>query len=364
MDNSVEDNSRALGYLALITSLFILGLLCFLARIFSRAIPSYRLNASDYVSAVAVITITVAYSLFVASIHKGLGRHIQFLTGETIVDILRFSVFVKLFGTTGATLTRLSIALQLLPFSTSVTWKAALWGIAALEVASLVALILFTFLQVLPVSVNWDGSGYTGRIVAIYVFIGASVFGDLWCSIMPLFLIWDLSRSKLERCLLSMLITLGLCATAAAITTLVLLLRLRKSSDALRDSLPIYTWCLVEEATLLVASCAPLLKALVEKALRRLGFPGFRNIPRELGDYPSNRLSHKSRWHITRKSGKQHGSTSQYHANTAVVKDSGDGSNALPSYNTDHSNSDFGPPSTKVAVSIRMEGLARNGDFT
>ena len=107
-----------------------------------------------------------------ASLAAGFGRHIQFLTYPEIVEILRIIFFVKLFGTAGVTLARLSIALQLLPLSMARAWKAALWGIVVLEVASLFALILYKFLRVHPVSVNWDGSDDGGEGAIAYIFIG------------------------------------------------------------------------------------------------------------------------------------------------------------------------------------------------
>ncbi|KAH7420276.1 hypothetical protein BKA64DRAFT_634910 [Cadophora sp. MPI-SDFR-AT-0126] len=356
MGNGIEADPRALRFLAIITPLFVVGLICFSARIISRVIPSYRLNASDYVNASAVVVIIVAYSLFVTSICKGLGNSVQSFTHESVVEVLRLTFFVRLFGTGGATLARLSISLQLLPFSRSRQWKAGLWGIAALEVASLVTLIFYTFLQIQPITKNWDGSGYTGRTTVMYAFLAAAVLGDLWCSIMPWFLIWDLSRSKLERYFLSILIGLGLCAAAAATTILVLLIRLQNSHDALRDSILIYTWCLVEQSTLIVASCAPLLKSLVERALRRLGFAGFHNIPRELGDYPSNDFSQKSRWHVTRMWHGRYGSASQSQDNTVVTQGSRLDPNVARTYKADSSNSNFDPFSTKTAVSIQTEG--------
>lgn len=114
----------------------------------------------------------VAYSLFVASIHEGFGRNKQSLKHESIVNILRLLFFLKLIGNWGSTLSRLTIILQLLPFSASTAWKAVLWVIAALEVASLIAMTLHWFLQAKPLSANWDGSGYKGGIVFAYVFTG------------------------------------------------------------------------------------------------------------------------------------------------------------------------------------------------
>lgn len=172
---------------------------------------------------------------------------------------------------------------------------------------------------------------------------------------MPMFLIWDLNRSILERYLLSVLMALGLCAAAAATTVLVHLNRLQNSSDVLRDTLVIYSWCLIEETVLIVSSCAPLLKSLIERTLHRLGLPTFHNIPRELDSYHSNRVSHKPRWHITWVWRKQHCSPPSCQENTATPKYSGCGSKATPSYDAESNISGTGQ--SGAASSIRMEDL-------
>lgn len=183
--------------------------------------------------------------------------------------------------------------------------------------------------------------------------------GDLWCSIIPLFLIWDLNRSILERCLLSVLIALGICAAGAMTTTLVLLKSLRHSHAAFRKYFAIYTWCLVEETTLIVASSAPLLKAPIERVLYRWGFPKFHNIPRELGSYQPNRVPRKPRWHIAWIGRKLHGNPPQYQNNTAAPKDPSYDSNSQP-HDTINSISDVGPSSTRAAGSVQMEDPERS----
>jgi len=114
------------------------------------------------------------------------------------------------------------------------------------------------------------------------------MINDLAFAIMPMFLIWKLSRSRLERCLVSTLMALGLCATGTGIAAIIHLNAINRSTDPLRDSVIIFMYCRMEEIFLLIASSTPFLKALVEHVLRQLGAPGFRNIPRELASYHSN----------------------------------------------------------------------------
>lgn len=181
----------------------------------------------------------------------------------------------------------------------------------------------------------------------------------MWCSIIPLFLIWDLSRSFLERLLLSILLALGVCASAAALTTLILLVQMSvniKAPNMFRDTLPILTWCLLEGAILIVASCAPLLKTTIEKGLSRLGMPVFHNVPRELGTYRSSRVSHGSRCHISWIWRKRNDNPLQPHNNTAVTKNSG-GDSTSSLYNKDTTTSDIGSSSSQTTASVRMEPI-------
>jgi hypothetical protein len=113
---------------------------------------------------------------------------------------------------------------------------------------------------------------------------------DLAFSIMPVFLIWKLSRSVLERCLVSTLSALGLCATGLGIAACVYATTLGRVNDPLRESTTIYMYCRLEEIFLLIASSTPFLKAPVECVLVNLGAPGFRNKPRELASYHSSEL--------------------------------------------------------------------------
>ncbi len=111
---------------------------------------------------------------------------------------------------------------------------------------------------------------------------------DLAFAIMPMLLIWKLSRSVLERCLVSILLALGLCASGISIAVLVRINTTTMSTDPLRDSVTLFMYCRMEEMCLLIASSMPFLKAPIEYLLRQVGASGFHNIPGELALYNSN----------------------------------------------------------------------------
>ena len=114
---------------------------------------------------------------------------------------------------------------------------------------------------------------------------------DLAFAIMPIFLIWKLSRSRLERYLVSTLLALGLCATGIGIAIIIDLTARTRPTDPLRESVNVSMYCRLEEIFLLIASSTPFLKAPVEYVLVQLGVaPGFHNRPRELASYHSSGL--------------------------------------------------------------------------
>ncbi|KAH8707192.1 hypothetical protein GQ44DRAFT_715913 [Phaeosphaeriaceae sp. PMI808] len=237
----------------------------------------------------------IVYSSFAASINTGYGRHASFITPKPRVKILQLQLVIQTVGPCAATFARLSTVYQLIKLSPSVVWKRSLWVIVGLLIASLLIVDLFLVLRCYPVSAIWDKTIPNSRCLSTrkkWIFnnmqVGVSMVSDLAFAIMPMLLIWKLSRSVLERCLVSILLALGLCASGMGIAVLVRLNAKTMRTDPLRDSVTLFMYCRVEEICLLIASSMPFLKAPVECLLRQVGAPGFHNIPRELASYNSN----------------------------------------------------------------------------
>lgn len=106
---------------------------------------------------------------------------------------------------------------------------------------------------------------------------------DFICGTIPIFLIWPLSRSVVEKTLISILMASCVLATALGIPKLYYVLTFDFGSpDHLYLLVPEFFWCRMEEAIIIIAACAPLLKCPIERGLRRLGLPGFQALPREM----------------------------------------------------------------------------------
>ncbi len=128
---------------------------------------------------------------------------------------------------------------------------------------------------------------------------------DIVCATLPILVIRRLSRSSVEKALVSFLMGSGLFASGAVGARIYYQTICDYAEpDSLRQEVPEYMWCRIEEIVIILAACAPLLKTPVEQFLHRLGFPKFRNYPRELNVVVS--ASNDELWARVRTEGKDH----------------------------------------------------------
>jgi hypothetical protein len=92
---------------------------------------------------------------------------------------------------------------------------------------------------------------------------------DLVSAIMPMFFIWSLPRSVIERSLVSVLMGFGLIAAMGGVMKLLNITIWNPREATLRDWVPLSWWYRVEEIGLIAAACAPFIKPPIEHALSR-----------------------------------------------------------------------------------------------
>ncbi|GKZ35281.1 hypothetical protein AbraIFM66950_005875 [Aspergillus brasiliensis] len=86
---------------------------------------------------------------------------------------------------------------------------------------------------------------------------------------MPLPLVWKLHRSLRERLVIAFLLSLVLCATAAASVKLYYIQVIVLEGERLRSLVAPTLWSRIEEIALIAAACAPSLKSSTENGLRQ-----------------------------------------------------------------------------------------------
>ncbi|KAL5611013.1 hypothetical protein FOBRF1_007130 [Fusarium oxysporum] len=281
--------------LAIVRPFLIVAILVFSVRIFTRVTPVYKLDASDYIISVAVLIEAIVYSFFIASVASGLGRHSYDVSPEQGVKTLRYVYVVILLSTFVPALARISVGSLLLKFASTKAWRVIIWFTIGIQAACIIGTEIFQLIQCRPINAHWeevlDARCLSAPQIWIcgYTTIGVALFGDLTLAILPIFLIWKLSRSTVERCLITVLMALGLVATVAVIMRLVKMHTLDfVSSERFRTLIPIYFWLRMEEAILIIASSTPMLKSPIEHALHQFGLPMFQPRIRKLTSFHSS----------------------------------------------------------------------------
>jgi hypothetical protein len=200
---------------------------------------------------------------------------------------------------------RISIACLLLSITSSRRWRILLWCTVALQAVLMLSYVVVQFVQCKSnldnkTRVGGSSSQCLGRTqVLVFSFVSVSVcmISDLICSVVPLFIVWRLSRSTLEKTLVLLLMTSCLLATVFGIPKIYrLVIYDFDTKDGLWELIPEFFWFEMEVGTIIIAACAPLLKAPIERCMRRAGLPTFGVPMRDLNRVSSVALGSKVGW--------------------------------------------------------------------
>ncbi|KAH6691946.1 hypothetical protein EV126DRAFT_444998 [Verticillium dahliae] len=155
-DGSLSHDSLGPRALAIVTPFFVLAILIFSVRIYTRVTPTHKLDASDYTISIAILFEVVIYSLFAITVASGFGRHSYDVTPEQGVKILRYVYMVVLLTPFVPTLTRISVGCLLLKFARTTTWRAFIWFTICIQAACAIGTEVFQFLQCRPINAHWE----------------------------------------------------------------------------------------------------------------------------------------------------------------------------------------------------------------
>ncbi|KAK0710821.1 hypothetical protein B0H67DRAFT_265765 [Lasiosphaeris hirsuta] len=284
------DNSVGLATLAVVVPLFTLAIIVYSIRIRTRMRPKYRLNAADYTITIAFLAEALSIALTIAAVANGFGRPAQHLSDKEkeIIGITTFIVFIVAFW--ASSFSRISVACLLLQFTPYKVWRALLWTTIVLQVVLLISCDIVELVQCRPIRAIWADVDDAECLPAeslwnsAYGMVAFGMFSDALFAVQPMLIIWRLSRSPVEKVLISVLLSLGLLAVGTGVVKILTMKTYDNNSDnVMGDMMPLYLWTRIEETVLIIAACAPLLKSPIEGMLhRRLGLPGFSPMVRYL----------------------------------------------------------------------------------
>ncbi|KAK0622683.1 hypothetical protein B0T14DRAFT_564112 [Immersiella caudata] len=301
-------DDRGPKLLAVITPLFAFALIVYLARIWTRMRPKFALTPADYAITIAMVSKALNLAFMAVAIHHGFGKHMSDIPNGIpgIITVSNHVLGCWITGVLTSGFARISIAFLLLSITSSRRWRILLWSTIALQALFMLSYVVVQLVQCKNTISNKSRAGggtnsqcfgRTSVLVFSIVSVSVCMLSDFICSIIPLFIVWRLSRSTLEKILVIMLMTSCLVATACGIPKIYFLVVYDfRTRDALWELIPRFFWCCMEEGAIIIAACLPLLKVPIERCMRRAGLPTFGTPTRDLNRVSSVALGSKVGW--------------------------------------------------------------------
>ncbi|KXX77649.1 hypothetical protein MMYC01_205976 [Madurella mycetomatis] len=296
---SWSDDDRGPALLASIWTLQGITLIVFAIRIWSRLTPKFALTAADYTITVALIARSVSVGFATAAIANGFGKHTADIpySGLMVLGNYLFATFLT--AVPAACFARISIACLLLQITLSRKWRILIWSTIVLQALLMLVYDTVHLAQCRSVITRKAKIDTTSCLTPdqvwsfTYANISVSMFSDFVCALIPICLIRRLTRSLVEKILVSILLASSLFATVCGIPKIYYMITFDfTSKDGYFIMTNQFLWSRLEEGIIIIAACAPLLKVPVERAMARLGFPTFDNpVPNEFVMVSSSRLN-------------------------------------------------------------------------
>ncbi|KAK4210901.1 hypothetical protein QBC37DRAFT_23341 [Rhypophila decipiens] len=266
------------------TILHVVSLPIVATRIWTRLKPNPHLWWDDWTILVAVFFDLLNWVLILLALRYGFARPTPYVPLDDQPKARAFQYFAQHASGWAIGFGKLSIALMLFRLRQDrLPWRIFLWGmmIWAMVISITVSGTLFAVCK--PVRAMWDFTLFAASPPpvcqdfdhinrGILACAAMTVITDFILSLLPLSFILQLQRSLRERIIVSIVMGLGLIASAASLCKIVAVTTDKLTGDGLVDGVNVTFWGILEIQLGIIAACTPCLKRLAENGLRRIGF--------------------------------------------------------------------------------------------
>ncbi|KAF2439976.1 hypothetical protein P171DRAFT_369088 [Karstenula rhodostoma CBS 690.94] len=285
------------------TILLATATLLFIARLWTRCFPVFRMLADDYVCAVGYVFVAINTSLFFKSVEWTFPSWRGDRSNFTIADMEKsafWGIIAQPFWAWGMASVKISIGLMLLRLESDKPWRRFLWVMIAFQVVLSAYNMLTQLLGCMPLREMWDLSdNLPGKCwpyhveSASQVTVQAFVILTDWIyALLPVNFLRKVQRPLRERVVIGLLMGLGVFAGVASIIKIKQILAMKNSGDAYADIIVIEMWCSIEVLTGFIVSCVPCLRGPFQRVLEHYGIVTLRQTTTyTYGQYPGTQYA-------------------------------------------------------------------------
>ncbi|CAN8097797.1 unnamed protein product [Discula destructiva] len=251
-----------------------------ITRLYTQARVTKQFGLSDYLMLCAIIIIIVFACLISVQYHYGWGRHQSCITDiQELETQIKFNVTGQSFGIMGSTFARMSFIVFMLTLFGSKRWVWwSLWTMFVLQLVTNLGTVIVIYTQckdpralydfTLPEDLCWPSYVQTYLGWAHTAFNGLC---DVLLAVLPATMLWNLNMATRLKVGLAILLGMSAIALVGLVMKCVYLDALSYEGDYSYNTVPMFTWIIVEGTLVSVAASAPLLRSLVvHMSTRRL----------------------------------------------------------------------------------------------
>ncbi|KAF2703400.1 hypothetical protein K504DRAFT_473966 [Pleomassaria siparia CBS 279.74] len=253
LDYPGPDVNAAPELLAITGALYVVALVVYGGRICTR-LQHRRLGADDFAISLALLLAITEWALFLSSAQHGAGRHNYYIVASEQITTQHLLFTSTLLWAPCMMFIKISIACMLLRMKQTRAWQIFLWVMIAIQIASCVASVIFQLIQCVPLAAIWNPMGHpdatcvklSSAFISIYVNSGIVLPTDLVFAMIPMTFIRKMQRPLREKIVLTMLMGLGIFATAASVVKTTLVPHYGITGDSIYDAVDLTLWSMLE----------------------------------------------------------------------------------------------------------------------
>ncbi|KAF2714160.1 hypothetical protein K504DRAFT_364951, partial [Pleomassaria siparia CBS 279.74] len=260
----------------IVTMIFqILSVLVFLARVYTRAFPTWRFTLDDYIISLAFV---LMFALQWASESWALpSTQPPFMTLELFTYDAKIGSISLPFWAWSTGLVKISIACMLLRFQQSRPWRYFLYLMIAMNVLLIVILGIANLFQCIPYQSWWDFRivdkkcwSMKAMLATTYLSGACNVSTDIVFSLMPLTFLGKIRRPLKEKIAIGFLMALGMIASGFSMSKVIISALPSRKDRYISPTLLGLLSCL-EVQTSLIAACIPTLRSSSKRFFSNMG---------------------------------------------------------------------------------------------
>ncbi|KAI4243225.1 MAG: hypothetical protein L6R40_003593 [Gallowayella cf. fulva] len=294
------DGNRSTGTSILIITFLFTGISTIVVslKIWTRLKIIRQFGADDVLTILALLFLLAFAPVITVSVHKGLGKHVFYLTPEARIQSTKLAILSNPLVFLASSFPNVSVAISVHRILVPKSWQLGfLYGVPILQSAFALICSIVTYNECSPLEGLWNPQIPhkclpSDKLVGILYANGAlSAFTHIFLAVVPIFGLWKIrikTKTKVGVCLL--MSTTAVAAIAAIIRT-TYISDPELGFDFTHAVHTLLNWAIIEAAFIIVAACIPSLRPFIRALNQKLHIDSLFVIPK--GYYHSHSRRHR-----------------------------------------------------------------------